>query len=70
MRGRFAVYMPLRIRLHLSKGWTVKTKAGRVAVIDRVCAHPSCASHMMFRVVNLWKSPKWLDSQWFQEFVE
>lgn len=40
---------------------------GKRVTVDAVKGRVHCRSHIMMRVINLWKRPEWYDSGWFKE---
>ena len=38
---------------------------GKLAIIDRLLITPAANSGVMMRVINVWKEPRYFDSEWF-----
>jgi hypothetical protein len=69
MRVRYNA-VEVRTTFHLGANFCYSKIAikGVLVVVDKVAITKKCASGVMWRTINLWSRPVWLDSFWFREF--
>ena len=69
MRERYNA-VEVRTVFHLGASFEGSRRAieGVLVVVDKVAITKGCTSGVMWRTINLWSRPVWLDSYWFKEF--
>ena len=58
--------MKVKIVARFKGYYSQKVPENTCAVIDRFKLTPSSRTGLSFRVINIWKKPLWIDSDWFK----
>lgn len=54
-----------KMELKFLKNFSDIAKKGQTAIVDKIRFDPYYRSGVKVRVINIWKSPKYLDLGWF-----
>lgn len=55
----------VKLKGYFRKYYSDEVHKGKLVIIDRLLITPAANSGVMMRVINIWKEPRYFDSEWF-----
>jgi len=56
----------VKIYAEFKRNYNNFAKRGTMVLIDRITGYGDCKTYLYMRVSNIWRRPRWFDSDWFE----